>query len=971
MTADLTLSETGLERLPPQSIEAEQAILGALLISNETISRVIDVLNPEHFYRKAHQIICAAIIDLFEKNEPVDIITVSQFLKDQGKLDIVGGRQYLTDLALSIATTASAEWYAKTVNEKALLRNLIKAGTEIVASCYEEVDADICVDKAEQLIFSIAQRRSMQSLTHVKDIVNESFARIEQRYENRDALSGIPTGFYDLDEMTSGWQKSDLIILAARPSMGKCLAADSEILLEDGSLSTIEDIYSAGNATLLTLDDQHKLRWTNPSAFIDDGIKPVFEVTTRLGRKIQTTLTHPFLTINGWQPLSQLQPGQHIAVPRTLPSSGQKKMRECEIKLLAYLIGDGAVSSGKVGFTNGNPKVQADFQQAADAFGKLSVRTENDGKRTTTLFLSKNRQVVRLQRVHTASQLRSYLQDAGITARRLAKHLKRTTGTISHWLSGKTAPSDQDWKSITQFLSQHEIAATSGKRELVDTDLTKVQVSYSTLVKPERWCSAGELVTWLQSHELYGKTAHEKSIPKNIFALRSQDIALFLNRLFSTDGWASVYASGQSQIGYATVNERLARQIQHLLLRFSIIAKLKKRKVNYAESTRHCWQIEITDSQSLRRFIDSIGIFGKEAAIEKVSAALAERRVQTNCDLIPMEVWNNIAVARGAESWASVARRSGMIASNLHIGTRQLTRGRLLQFATALEDDRLAHLANSDIYWDQIVSIKYVGDKQVYDLTVPETHNFIANDICVHNTAFCLNLAQHAAVEGKMPVCLFSLEMSKEQLVTRLLCAEARIDANKMRTGFLQSSDWQSLATAMGRLSEAPIFIDDSPAVSALDVRAKARRLKSEYKELGLIIIDYIQLMQGRSKGDGNRTQEISEISRGLKQLARELNCPVIALSQLSRAVEARQNKRPMLSDLRESGAIEQDADIVMFIYRDEYYNAESDKRGEAEIIIAKQRNGPVGTVELLYQASITRFLNKAVTNTYAAPAGQ
>ncbi|MBX9725222.1 MAG: replicative DNA helicase, partial [Candidatus Obscuribacterales bacterium] len=191
------------------------------------------------------------------------------------------------------------------------------------------------------------------------------------------------------------------------------------------------------------------------------------------------------------------------------------------------------------------------------------------------------------------------------------------------------------------------------------------------------------------------------------------------------------------------------------------------------------------------------------------------------------------------------------------------------------------------------------------------------------------------------------------------LCSEARIDANKLRSGFLQTNDWTALANAMGRLGEAPLYIDDTPAVTVLDMRAKCRRLKAEMKDLGLIIIDYIQLMSGRKATD-NRVQEVSEISRGLKTLARELNVPVIALSQLSRQVESRQNKRPMLSDLRESGAIEQDADIVMFIYRDDYYNPESEQRGEAEIIIAKQRNGPVGTVELLYQASITRFLNKA-----------
>ena len=228
-------------------------------------------------------------------------------------------------------------------------------------------------------------------------------------------------------------------------------------------------------------------------------------------------------------------------------------------------------------------------------------------------------------------------------------------------------------------------------------------------------------------------------------------------------------------------------------------------------------------------------------------------------------------------------------------------------------------------------------------------------------TAFVLNVASHVAVENNLPVALFSLEMSKEQLVQRMLCAEARIDANRLRTGHLHTNDWTALAMAMGKLGEAPVYIDDSAMINVMEIRAKCRRLKAETKSLGLIIIDYIQLMSGRKQTD-NRQQEVSEISRGLKQLARELECPVMALSQLSRAVEARQNKRPMLSDLRESGSIEQDADIVMFIYRDEYYNPESEQRGEAEIIIAKQRNGPVGTAELLYQASITRFLNKVHT---------
>lgn len=223
-------------------------------------------------------------------------------------------------------------------------------------------------------------------------------------------------------------------------------------------------------------------------------------------------------------------------------------------------------------------------------------------------------------------------------------------------------------------------------------------------------------------------------------------------------------------------------------------------------------------------------------------------------------------------------------------------------------------------------------------------------------TALVLNIAQHAAIYKKIPVAIFSLEMSREQLVNRILCSEALIDNQKMRTGNLEDEDWDKIARTLGPLSEAPIYIDDTPGVSVMEIRAKCRRLKLE-KNLGLIVIDYLQLMQGRGRIE-NRQQEISEISRSLKILAKEINVPVIALSQLSRAPEARSDRRPVLSDLRDSGAIEQDADMVMFIYRDDYYNQDTDKKNIAEIIIAKHRNGSTGTVELVWLGQYTKFGN-------------
>lgn len=447
-----TYTEERIGRLPPQNIEAEQAVLGALLIDSNAIARVAETLKPDSFYKQAHRFIYSAIVKLFNNNEPIDIVTVSDHLHNIDKLELVGGRAYINDLALSVITSANLEYYSKIVTEKAVLRELIKAGSEIASLGYEDEGVETAVDSAEQLIFSISQRKTANNLTHVGEIVLDSYNQIEKRYNNRDELIGVPSGFYDLDSLTAGFQPSDLIIVAARPSMGK--------------------------------------------------------------------------------------------------------------------------------------------------------------------------------------------------------------------------------------------------------------------------------------------------------------------------------------------------------------------------------------------------------------------------------------------------------------------------------------------------------------------------------TAFCLNIAQEVGIRRKKPVSIFSLEMSKEQLVQRMLCSEAEIDSNRLRTGHMHAEDWSKLAKAMSEMGDCPIFIDDTPGATVTEIRAKCRRLCMEQKELGLVIIDYLQLMEGGSK-KLDRVQEISQISRGLKNLARELKTPIIALSQLSRAVESRQNKKPMLSDLRESGSIEQDADIVMFIYRDEYYNPENlDNKGKAEILVAKQRNGPVGNVDLLFQGSVTKFKNPVSART-------
>ena len=234
----------------------------------------------------------------------------------------------------------------------------------------------------------------------------------------------------------------------------------------------------------------------------------------------------------------------------------------------------------------------------------------------------------------------------------------------------------------------------------------------------------------------------------------------------------------------------------------------------------------------------------------------------------------------------------------------------------------------------------------------------VASRPSMGKTSFVLNVAQYVALHANIPVGIFSLEMSKEQLVLRMLCSEARVDNAKVRTGYLGERDFPRLAMAAGRLAEAPIYIDDTPGQNVLELRAKSRRLKRE-ANIGLVIIDYLQLMRGLDAQE-NRTQELSEISRSLKSLAKELNIPVVALSQLNRQVEQRADRRPMMADIRESGAIEQDSDVILFIYRDEVYKQDSQDEGIAEIIIGKQRNGPTGTVRLAFRREYTRFDNLA-----------
>ena len=933
-------------RVPPQSIEAEQAVLGGLMLDPNAFDRVADQLVEEDFYRRDHQLIYRAVRELVEKNRPCDAVTVGEWFDSQGISEQVAGGAYLVELAASTPSAANIKAYAEIVRDKAVQRRLIDVGTTIVNDGFqpEGRDSGELLAQAESAVFAIAEghSRGKQDFTPVRRALAEAFEILQKRAENGGGITGLPTGYVEFDQMTAGLQPTDLIVLAARPAMGKCLSADAEIVLDDGTVATIKSIVAARSGRVATLDDAMRLQRADVSDFIDDGQKPTFEVTTRLGRRVVTTAPHPFLTMDGWKPLHALAVGDHVAVPRRLPMFGDQPLRECEVALLGYLIGDGGLTGSMPRFTNTNPEIVADFLAAVEAFGGLQAReVERRPGAAASWRVGTDACALRENRTTFARSLTEALQADGRSARQVAAAVGVAPASLSHWVHGKSVP------------------ASEGLQRLA----TVIQIEAAGLMPAGHGATSrnapSPLTSWLRELGLMGCGSHEKFVPQPVFRLPKTQLAAFINRLFATDGWATVLASGQAQLGYASVSERLARQMQHLLLRFGVIAKLRQRWVKYRQSRRVSWQLDITDAESIATFAAEIGITGKSAALQAVVDAIRMRRRHSNVDLVPAAVWERIDQAKGAMSWAELARRAGCSDSNLHVGKRGVSRDRLARIAMVLDDPSLADLAGSDVIWDRIESITPVGKQQVYDLTIADTHNFIANDVCVHNTTLALNIAEYGALKSKKAVAVFSMEMSAGQLAMRLISSLGRVNAQRLKVGDLEDEDWSRVTGAIAQLSGIKIFIDDTPGLSPEVLRAKARRLKREH-DLGLIVIDYLQLMQVPGNSE-NRATEISEISRSLKGLAKELNVPVIALSQLNRSLESRTDKRPVMADLRESGAIEQDADMIVFIYRDEYYNKEnSPDKGLAEIIIGKHRNGSTGSFKLKFFGEYTRFDNLA-----------
>jgi replicative DNA helicase len=840
-------------RVPPHDQDAELSVLGSILLDPLSIAKVLQFLHPEDFYRENNGQIYRAALDLFAAGEPIDNVTLAAQLQTMGMLDRIGGRTQLASMQSAVPTAANIEYYGRIVKEKAYKRRLISAGSNIAGFGYDDgVEAEEAINQAQSLVFGVADDRDQRELARLYDLLGPAMERISLQMESGQGVIGVPSGFHDLDRMTGGFKDSDLIIVAGRPSMGKCIRSDSLVVnFATGERITIEQAVKQEMPQIHSLTWDGRIKPNHVNAWVDSGVKPCFKVTTRTGRSVEVTGHHPFLTVGGWQPLHDIVVGDRIAVPRALNCFGSDdSMALGQIRLMAYFIAEGSLSTHSPGFTNTDRDIVQDFcDQIALFFPTLHIRSHG----------------------------------------------------ITYYPAGR-----------------------SGQKN--------------------------PLTGWLRDLNLMGKLADAKRFPECVWRWDRPRVAEFIRTLMSCDG--TIYSMrGYPRIEFAVASEALAEDLHHALVRFGVVAKLWKKK-------DRCWRVEITEPASVERYQQEIGWIGQKARrFERFS----EPR-RSNVGVVPKQIWGDIRVsaqARGLTvtqlSELAGEKGAGQRGFNPH-RYRGITQGRLAVYADVLHDRRLSQIASDQLYWDEIVSIIPTGEHQVYDLTVPETANFIAQDILVHNTSLALNIALHAALESKKAIAIFSLEMSKEQLTERLLTEQAQIDAQRLHRGLLSEAEYDRVSNALGPLGEAAIFIDDTPAMDELTLQLKARQAKMRHN-IDLIVVDYLQLMHGRSRGDDNRVQEVSSISRALKGLARELRVPVIAISQLSRAPEQRPDKRPILSDLRESGAIEQDSDVVMFLYRPEYYKSE-ERPGIAEVIIAKHRNGPTGTIELKFRRDHTRFYN-------------
>jgi replicative DNA helicase len=794
---------SGFERTPPQDLNAEQGVLGGMLLSKDAIADVIDVVKGRDFYKPAHELVFESILDLYGRGEPADAVTVSAELTKRGDLARIGGAPYLHTLMSSVPTAANAGYYAVIVRERAILRRLVEAGTRVAQMGYttDGADLDEIVNRAQAEIFSVTEQRAAEDYAPLADIMEGALDEIESISNRSGQMTGVPTGFTDLDALTNGLHPGQMVIVAARPAMGKALSLDTPLPTPTGW--TTMGAVRVGDH-LLGADG----RPTKVTAATEVMLgRPCYEVEFSDGTVIVADEQHQWLTET-----------------RASRKSAQ------------------AAAVGHNGYRN---------QQTFASVN--SVKTT--GEIATTL------------RCETADRRLNHAVPVAAAADLPLQALPLSPYALGVWLGDGHTDAARFTTSDPEIIAQLEAEdfriGENGR------------MTYS-LRFPADSAPAGTVQAVLRTMCVLGN----KHIPAEYLRSAESQRRDLLAGLLDTDG----YVNKTGTVQFSVTDRRLAHDTWELVLSLGYKAKLTTKQVAGRDADHSiCYIVTFTPSEKVFRLSRKI--------LRQTTRDHPSTNLRYITDVRPI---------------VSVPVR-------------------------CVEVDNDDHLYLAGRTW-----------------------------IPTHNSTLGLDIARSCSIKNGLTSVIFSLEMGRNEITMRLLSAEARVAMHHMRSGTMTDDDWARLARRMGEVSGAPLFIDDSPNMSMMEIRAKCRRLKQRH-DLRLVIVDYLQLMSGGgSRRAESRQQEVSEMSRALKLLAKELEIPLIAVAQLNRGPEQRTDKRPMMSDLRESGSLEQDADVVILLHREDAYERESPRAGEADLIVAKHRNGPTATITVAFQGHYSRFVDMA-----------
>ncbi len=848
----LSAGPGGRDRTPPQDVDAERSVLGGMMISKDAIADVVEVLRGTDFYRPAHEAVYEAILDLYGRGEPADAITVADELTKRGELTRIGGAPYLHTLIATVPTAANAGYYARIVRERAILRRLVEAGTRITQLGYgsDGGDVDELVNTAQAEVYAVTERRASEDYLPLSEIIGQTVDEIEAAGHHGDGMKGVPTGFADLDRLTNGLHPGQMIVIAARPAIGKALALDTLLPTPTGWTTmgevAVGDRLIAADGTptrviaateVMTGRPCYRVVFDDGSAIVADAWHE-WQTRTRAQRRVPgvgptiRTTEELAATVRCATADARTNHSVENAAPLALPEADLL----VDPYVLGVWLGDGNAASAR--FTSADPGIVMEIESRGYAVYRSNARAAGPAK------------LYRIGLLEDSTETRQceVCGRAFVPRRPQVRTCGRSCGGKVKTLSGPVpAPSCVDCGQ----------PMTGARR------CSRCHERYGTL--------QGRLRTL--------GVLGSKHIPTAYLRASEQQRRDLLAGLLDTDG--TVNPTGSPQITLTDL--RLAQDVRELVHSLGYRTGLSTRAVHgRSPATSTACTITFTTD-------DDVFLLERKRLTHKVRRRTSTPRLR-----------QRYIVA--VEPIASVPVR-------------------------CVEVDHPEHL--------------YLAGPSM---------------IPTHNSTLGIDIARSAAIRHHLTSVVFSLEMSRNEITMRLLAAEARVHLQKLRTGQMGEEDWTKVASTMGKISDAPLFIDDSPNMSLMEIRAKCRRLKQRH-DLKLVIIDYLQLMSSGKRVE-SRQQEVSEFSRALKLLAKELEVPVIAISQLNRGPEQRQDKKPLLSDLRESGSIEQDADLVILLHREDAYEKESPRAGEADLIVAKHRNGPTDTITVAFQGHFSRFVD-------------